>query len=80
MLDGLARFAGTALEAGKSACVVITERRRAAIDERLRAQGVDVDLALDEGRYIPLDVAEMFSKIMLDGWPDKDVSGPLPCR
>ena len=59
MLDGLAQFAAAALNVGKSAVVVITERRRARFDERLQAKGVDIDLAISEGRYIPLDVAEM---------------------
>jgi CheY-like chemotaxis protein len=71
LLDGLAQFAGTALDVGKSVLVVITEARRAGIDERLRAQGIDIDLAINEGRYIPMDVAEMFSAVMIDGWPDE---------
>jgi hypothetical protein len=71
MLDGLAQFAVAALNAGKSAIVAITKPRRARLDERMRARGIDLDLAIDEGRYLPLDVADMLSQIMIDGWPDE---------
>jgi signal transduction histidine kinase len=36
----------------------------------LKARGLDVTLAVAQGRYVPLDAAETLSRFMLDGWPD----------
>ena len=71
MLDGLAQFAGTALKSGKTAIVVITAQLRAELDARMRAQGIDIDLAIREEKYLPMDVLEMLSAVMTDGWPDE---------
>ena len=70
-LDLLARFAEAALADGKTVIAATAASRRAAFDANLRARGVDVDLVLRRGRYIPLDVDEMLSRFMVDGRPDE---------
>ena len=71
MLDGLARFAGTALKSGKTTIVGITAQRQAELDAKVRARGIDIDLAIREGKYLRMDVLETLSAIMKDGWPDE---------
>ena len=71
MVDALARFAGSTLKVGKTVIVAVTAPRRARLDERLQAEGIDVDLVLRGGKYLPVDVAEMLSWIMTDGRPDE---------
>jgi len=58
LLDGLARFIGAALNAGNAAIVWATELHRDSLLQRLRAQGVDMDAALQRGTYIASDVTE----------------------
>jgi len=58
LLDGLSRFIGTALNAGNGAIVWATESHRGTLLQRLRAQGVDIDAALQRGTYIASDSTE----------------------
>jgi PAS domain-containing protein len=67
LLDGLARFIGSALGAGDAAIVIATEEHRAGLNKRLRALGLDVPLAQAEGRYVVLDAAATLSKFNISG-------------
>src|SRR4051812_38843081 len=58
LLETVGRFVGSALGAGDAAIVVATEAHRAGLEQRLRASGLDVALAVQQGRYVPLDAAE----------------------
>jgi hypothetical protein len=64
------RFIGAALRLGDAVVVVSTQSHREAIFQRLLADGLDVTAALDQGRYIPLDVADTLSALMVNGLPD----------
>jgi DNA-binding NarL/FixJ family response regulator len=57
LLDGLTHFIGAALNAGDPAIVWATDSHRVSILQRLRAQGVDIDGAIQRGTYICADVA-----------------------
>jgi hypothetical protein len=70
LLDSFAHFIAVALNAGDEAIVVATESHRDRLVQRLRAQGLDVDAAAQQGRYIPLDVAKMLSAFMVNDMPD----------
>jgi PAS domain S-box-containing protein len=84
LLDAVSGFAGTGLEAGDAAVVIATKPHRDHLDERLRAHGLDLATAREQGQYVPLDAAEMLSKIMVDGGPDErrfvDVVGGVIAR
>jgi hypothetical protein len=69
LLDDLTRFVGAALKAGNSAIVIATESNRNNLRPRLHADGVDVDAAIEQRRYIALDGAETLSTLMLNGMP-----------
>lgn len=69
-LDGFAQFIGSALMAGKAAIVVATELHRDSLLRRLQADGLDIGAAVEEGRYISLDVADTLSTFMVSGSPD----------
>ena len=70
LLDGFTQFVGAALKAGDSAIVVATESHRGSLPPRLRAEGLDIAAAIEQGRYISLDAAETLSTFMVDGMPD----------
>lgn len=80
-LDGFARFITAALEAGDVAILVGTQSHRESIAERLKVQGVDIDAAIRQGTFIPVDVAQMLSTFMVNDMPDTDrffeVVGPF---
>lgn len=71
LVDAYARFVGDALANGDSAVVVGTPGHRTEIDERLHARGLDVERALTQGRYAPMDVDEALAAFMVDDWPDE---------
>ena len=70
LLDGFTRFISGALEAGSAVIVVATESHRRSLHKRLEMLGPNMDVAIKKGIYIPLDVHEMLSKIMVNGLPD----------
>ena len=71
-LDSFTHFIAAALDAGDVAIVVATESHRDSLAERLKAQGLDMDAAIRQGTYIPLDVAKTLSTFMVGDMPDPD--------
>ena len=71
-LDSFTRFIAAVLEAGDVAIVLATESHRDSLIHGLKAQGLDVDTAILDGRYIAVDVAETLSTFMVNGMPDSD--------
>jgi len=70
LLDSFTRFIAAALNAGNAAIVLVTKSHQDSLLLRLKAEGVDTDGALQQGAYVPLDVADALSKVMVDGLPD----------
>ena len=70
LLDGFAGFSAAALKAGSATIAVTTSSHRNMLRQRLETLGLDIDLAIEEGRYIWMDVADSLSAVMVDGWPD----------
>jgi len=66
----LTRVVGDGLEAGDAVVVIATARHREALAAQLVADGVDVEAASDEERYIALDAADTLACFMVDGAPD----------
>ena len=70
LVVGFTSFIETALETGNAVAVIATENHQQTILQRLEADGVDVVGAIDERRYIPLDVDETLSTFMVNDKPD----------
>ena len=68
--DDLTQFIGAALKAGNAAIVVATESRRNSLLRRLQGLGLDIGAAIEQGRYIALDAADMLSTFMIHDVPD----------
>ena len=83
-MDALTRFIGGALGAGDASVVVATRAHREGLARKLKARGLDVTRAANEGRYISLDAVETLSKFMVEGWPGAvrfvEVIGPIISR
>jgi hypothetical protein len=71
LLDALEGFIAGAVRNGESAIVIATQAHRASLEQRLRAQNLDVDQAIADDRYIALDAEHTLSLFMRDGWPDE---------
>ena len=69
-LNRFARFVEAALMAGNAVIVVATDSHRNSLLQRLQTRGVDVFAAIEQGRYIPLDVADTLSTFMVNDMPD----------
>src|SRR5579863_4732015 len=59
-----------ALETGNALIVVATESHRKSLLSRLQEQGVDMAAAIEQGRYLALDVADTLSTFMGGELPD----------
>jgi hypothetical protein len=70
LLDSFARFVTVAVKSGRAAIVVITQSRSDGLVSRLKAQGLDVDAATQQGTFIQLDVKKTFSTFMVNDMPD----------
>jgi DNA-binding NarL/FixJ family response regulator len=67
---GFTRFIEAALEAGNAVIVVATESHRKSLLHRLQEHGVDIVAAVEQGRYVSLDVADTLSTFMVNDLPD----------
>jgi hypothetical protein len=67
---GFTYFIEAALRAGNAVIVVATELHRKSLLQRLQEHGVDIAAAIEQGRYLLLDVAETLSTLMRDDLPN----------
>ena len=70
LIDDVSQFVGRALKAGNATVVIATELHRDSLLSRLQTDFVDVDAAIEQGRYIALDAAETLSAFMVGDSPD----------
>ena len=73
LVDTVCSVLVPALRAGDATIVVATPVHRQLFEAALREAGVDVDAALDDGRYLPFDAAALLRRFMRDGTPDADL-------
>jgi hypothetical protein len=71
-LESVTHFIGAALKTGNAAIVFATKPHRDSLLQGLKAQGIDVDAAIQQGAYVSLDAADTLSTFMVNGWPDAD--------
>src|SRR5882757_8345145 len=70
LLDSLTKLIGTALVAGDAAIVIATPAHREALARRLRARGLDLEVAARAGRYHAIDAAGTLAGLMVHGAPN----------
>jgi DNA-binding NarL/FixJ family response regulator len=69
LVNGFARGIKAAMKAGNPVIVIATQPHRAAIHERLKADHVDINAAVERGRYKVLDSRDTLSLVMEDEMP-----------
>ena len=70
-LDGLEGFVANGMRSGESAIVIATATHLHGLEKRMRQNGVDVDRARDENRYIPRLAEDVLAEFMVKDWPDE---------
>jgi DNA-binding NarL/FixJ family response regulator len=70
LLDRLVPFVAAALKTGDAAIVVATMSHRNRLVQRLEMEGLGVDLAVKQGRYIPVDAVGTLPIFMVNDMPD----------
>lgn len=73
-VDGLCQSIETALENGHASVVLATESHRSDVLQTLRADGVNVDAAVESGLLTLLDVADSLSTVMASAATDENRS------
>jgi CheY-like chemotaxis protein len=69
-LESFTRCIAAALRAGNAAIVNVTKSHLDSLIHRLKAEGVDIDRAIQRGTFVALDASETFSATMVNGLPD----------
>jgi DNA-binding NarL/FixJ family response regulator len=77
-VDGLAQSIETTLENRNAVVAIVTESHRANLLQKLRADGVDVDSAVERRLLILLDVANSLSMVTVDAATHENRSGGMP--
>jgi len=70
LVVGFTYFIEAALKTGNAVIVAATESHGKSLLQRLQEHGVDIAAATEQGRYVPLDVAETLSTFMVNDLPD----------
>jgi signal transduction histidine kinase len=70
LFDVVARFLEAGFQAGEPVVVIATEEHRAGFEARLKAKGVDLERAREDGRFVCLDARATLAKLMVGGLPD----------
>jgi hypothetical protein len=70
-LDGLEGFVGNGLRNGEAAIVIATATHLHGLEKRLRQNGVDVERARAEKRFISRLAEDVLAQFMVDEWPDE---------
>ncbi|HTT22883.1 MAG TPA: response regulator [Candidatus Sulfotelmatobacter sp.] len=69
-LDGFTNFVEPALRNGNAAIVMATESHRNKLMAGLQSCGLDIGAAMEEGRYVALDIAPALCPIMANNLPE----------
>jgi hypothetical protein len=72
----LTDFVAAGLNAGEGVIVLATSEHLHALEDRLRAGSaarppIDLDAAIQQDRYLPMQAQTALAKFMVDGWPDE---------
>src|SRR5206468_590408 len=73
LLETVREFLSVSLRTGQAAVVIATPAHRAGIEERLVADGLDLDGAVARGQYVALDAGETLAAITVGGAPDAEL-------
>jgi DNA-binding NarL/FixJ family response regulator len=65
------RFIAGALKANNAAIVIVTAQHAESLVQKLKADGFDIDGAIQQGTYISLNATECLKEMIVNGRPDE---------
>ena len=71
LVDVVTRFVGAGLRDRRGAVVIATRHHLDLLERSLDTQGVAASQARATGAFVVLDAAEVLSRFLVDGWPDR---------
>jgi CheY-like chemotaxis protein len=69
-VSAFSQFVASSLRQDSAVIVLVTESHGESLRRSLQLCNVDLDHAIREGLYIPLNISQLLSKVMVDGAPD----------
>jgi hypothetical protein len=72
-LDTLEGFVGGGLKAGDSIILIAVATHIKALEDRLKANGLDVEAARSQNQYIAEEAEAVLAKFMANSWPDEEL-------
>jgi hypothetical protein len=73
LFESLADFTGQGLDAGESVIVIATSNHLRGLRNRLQLDGVDLNRAMADDRYLTFDATIAISSFMKDDMPDEQL-------
>ena len=73
LVNSISEFIGAGLGKGDRAIVIATREHREELENRLRANGLDLSALSARQQFIARDAAATLAEFMLDGMPDPDL-------
>ena len=70
LVGAFSRFIAGALQEGHAVITAVTEAHDLSLRQRLHGAGVDVALAVRQGRYVPVSISDVLAHVMVNGRPD----------
>ena len=70
LLDAIELFIMAGLERAEPVVVIATREHLEQLHRHAGGQGLPLDRARADGRYLPLDAEETLSQFIVDGWPN----------
>jgi DNA-binding response OmpR family regulator len=67
---GFSRFIEAALKAGNPVIVIATKPHQATLLQKLLSSGAEIAASIEQGLYLPLDVADALAAFMVNDLPD----------
>jgi CheY-like chemotaxis protein len=69
-VSAFTQFVASSLRQENAVIVLVTESHGESLRRSLQLCNVDLDQAIREGLYIPVNISQLLSKVMVDGAPD----------
>ena len=69
-VSAFSQFVASSLRQENVVIALVTESHGESFRRSLQLCNVDLDQAIREGRYIPLNISQLLSRVMVDGAPD----------
>jgi len=76
LIETMAGFVETGINLGDCCVVFVTLPHMETLNKKLKSRGIDLDKAIADSQYIPVDAEDMLSKFIVNGVLDEELFHP----